>query len=157
MDFPLFFLDPVSVFLSLGDILGKERNEKFIMWRRRGGGKRFFLSSPPPSFSAKLDVETSRTKVVSVLSLYWCVCVCYPTSNGGTQSGSSVGTRARCVHVFFCTFGAPDLHARSAISNENFCHRSSGGSLLRVLSWLGTLFFVFLPSIVLYGCRYSTL
>ena len=43
----------------------------------------------------------------------------YPTSNGGMQNGSSVGTRARCMHVL-ARFGA-DLHAQSVRINKNFC------------------------------------
>ncbi len=52
--------------------------------------------------------------------------------------GSSVGTCARCVHVFFSAFGAPTLNAQSVLSNENFWRRSSGGSLLRLQCWLGS-------------------
>ena len=43
----------------------------------------------------------------------------HPTSNGGMQTGSSVGIRTRRTHVF-CTLGA-DLHAQSVIIDENFC------------------------------------
>ena len=39
-----------------------------------------------------------------------------PTSNGGTQNGSSVGIRTRCMHVF-CTFGV-DLYAQSVLVNK---------------------------------------
>ena len=41
----------------------------------------------------------------------------YPTTNGGTQNGSSVGTYTRrCLHIFR-TFGT-DLHAQSVLINK---------------------------------------
>ncbi len=44
---------------------------------------------------------------------------------------------AQVAYTFFAR-SAPISHARSALSNENFCTRSSGRSLLRVrCCWLG--------------------
>ena len=40
----------------------------------------------------------------------------FPTTNGGRQNGSSVGTRTRRMHVFARL--APDLHARSVLISK---------------------------------------
>ncbi len=53
------------------------------------------------------------------------------------KSGSSVGTRTRCVHVFFCTFGRP-IRMLSRCLVTKFLRRSSGGSLLRARCWSGS-------------------
>ncbi len=42
------------------------------------------------------------------------------------------------AHAFFASLGSGS-HAQSALSNKNFLRRSSGGSLLRVRRWLGTV------------------
>ncbi len=41
----------------------------------------------------------------------------FPTTKGGMQNGSSVGTCTHCVRVFFCTFDV-DSYAQSAIINK---------------------------------------
>ena len=40
----------------------------------------------------------------------------YPTTNGGMQNGSSVGTRTHCIHVFELL--APILCALSVLTNK---------------------------------------
>ena len=42
-----------------------------------------------------------------------------PTSNGGVQNGSSVGTRTRCVHVFARL--SADSYTQSAIVKQKYC------------------------------------
>ncbi len=59
----------------------------------------------------------------------------YPTTNGGMQTGSSVGISTRCIHVL-APLGA-DLHAQSVIFNKKNLQRSSVGSLSGVHCRLG--------------------
>ena len=54
---------------------------------------------------------------------------CFPTSNGGMQDGSSVGTCTRCIHDFFARL-APDFHARSVIISK-FSASELGRKLVR--------------------------
>ncbi len=59
----------------------------------------------------------------------------HPTTNGGTQNGSSVGTCKRCMRVF-ARFAPICMLSRCLLTK--FLHRSSVGSLLRVsCCWLG--------------------
>ena len=76
------------------------------------------------------------------LDRYWtmhvCVCV-YPTNNQ-RRLHAKLEAQSEHVHVactFFARLGA-DVHAQSVIIDKKFLHRSSGGSLLRVLCWLGS-------------------
>ena len=64
-------------------------------------------------------------------------CFLYPTTNGGTQNGSSVGICTHCIHVFTC-LPPIGMLSRYAQLLTKFLHQSSGGSLLRVHCWLGT-------------------
>ncbi len=57
-----------------------------------------------------------------------------PTTNGGMQTGSSVGIYARCIHVFACL--AP-ISMLSWCLLTKFLHWSSVGSLSTEHCWLG--------------------
>ncbi len=59
----------------------------------------------------------------------------YPTTNSGTQNGSSVRIYTHCMHVFARL--APICKLNRCLLTK-FLRRSSVGSLLRVLCWLGS-------------------
>ncbi len=57
-----------------------------------------------------------------------------PTTNGGTQNGSSVGISTHCTHILACL--AP-ICVLSRCLVTKFLRRSSVRSLFRVRCWLG--------------------
>ena len=75
----------------------------------------------------------------------------YPTTNGGTQNGSSVGIYTRCMHVFAC-FGS-DLHAQSVLHRQNFCSRALSEVYQEcVVGWVSNLIYVHASNLCIYVC-----
>ncbi len=97
-----------------GEDLINEANQ--LAELEEGGGGR----SRRRSFWWKKRRRRRRTKyadrVQSVCKRGICMVINIPTTNGGMQDGSSVGTHTGCTRVF-CTFGVV-LHARLVLSNK---------------------------------------
>ena len=88
--------------------------------RRRGGGR-----ERNPTRRLRRHVDWTETQLI-------------PTTNGGTQNGSSVGICERCTHAFFFTRCGAGLHARSELIDKNFCIRAQEEVYLEcIVGWVG--------------------